>query len=218
MGTSGRGGGGGGGCVSGYARPGQLPRRKSEKERGRAGGQWRRYEAPLVGDGRVGQRFDRRLVHVRIVEVQFARICSILAGYRGAGGGSMKLWNHRENPYPFVPNEVLEQAESGGQACRTSIATRGSRRSSTTRSSTNTASGRCPPGSYGLGWHTAIGDAMSDEEIVTLARNWDALCLYAWRPHIYNPQLKNWLHRIQVPTLVLWAASDRIVTPDYGRA
>jgi pimeloyl-ACP methyl ester carboxylesterase len=77
---------------------------------------------------------------------------------------------------------------------------------------------RCPPGSYGLGWHTAIGDAMSDEEMVTLARNWDALCLYAWRPHMYNPQLKNWLHRIQVPTLVLWGASDRIVTPDYGCA
>ena len=24
----------------------------------------------------------------------------------------MELWNHCENPYPFVPNEVLEQAES----------------------------------------------------------------------------------------------------------
>ncbi len=24
----------------------------------------------------------------------------------------MQLWNHCENPYPFVPNEVLEQAES----------------------------------------------------------------------------------------------------------
>ncbi len=77
---------------------------------------------------------------------------------------------------------------------------------------------RCPPGSYGLGWQTAIGDAMSDQEMESLARNWDALCLYAWRPHMYNPQLKNWLHRIQVPTLVLWGASDRIVTPDYGRA
>ena len=77
---------------------------------------------------------------------------------------------------------------------------------------------RCPPGSYGVGWHSAIGDAMSDEEMVTLARNWDSLCLYAWRPHMYNPQLKQWLHRISVPTLVLWGGSDRIVTPDYGRA
>src|SRR5215469_4319404 len=77
---------------------------------------------------------------------------------------------------------------------------------------------RCPPGSYGIGWHTAIGDAMSDEEMVTLARDWDSLCLYAWRPHMYNPQLKHWLHRISVRTLVLWGARDRIVTPEYGRA
>jgi pimeloyl-ACP methyl ester carboxylesterase len=76
----------------------------------------------------------------------------------------------------------------------------------------------CPPGSYGVGWHARIGDAMSDEEMITLARNWDSLCLYAWRPHLYNPQLKQWLHRIAVPTLILWGASDRVVTPDYGRA
>jgi pimeloyl-ACP methyl ester carboxylesterase len=78
--------------------------------------------------------------------------------------------------------------------------------------------GKRPAGCYGLGWHTAIGDAMSDEEMVTLARNWDSLCLYAWRPHMYNPQLRHWLHRISVPTLVLWGASDRIVVPGYGRA
>jgi pimeloyl-ACP methyl ester carboxylesterase len=77
---------------------------------------------------------------------------------------------------------------------------------------------RRPEGSYGVGWHTAIGEAMSDAEMVTLARNWDSLCLFAWRPHMYNPQLKHWLHRVSVPTLVLWGASDRIVTPDYGRA
>ena len=75
-----------------------------------------------------------------------------------------------------------------------------------------------PAGIYGLGWQTAIGDAMTDEEMVLLARNWDALALYAWRPHMYNPQLKHWLRRIAVPSLVLWGAGDRIVTPDYGRA
>jgi pimeloyl-ACP methyl ester carboxylesterase len=73
-------------------------------------------------------------------------------------------------------------------------------------------------GVYGLGWQTAIGDEMSDDDMVALARNWDALCLYAWQPHMYNPQLKHWLRRIAVPTLVLWGASDAIVTPDYGRA
>jgi pimeloyl-ACP methyl ester carboxylesterase len=61
-------------------------------------------------------------------------------------------------------------------------------------------------------------DAMSDEELVIHARNWEALCLYAWHPFMYNPQLKQWLGRISVPTLMLWGASDRVVTPDYGRA
>jgi pimeloyl-ACP methyl ester carboxylesterase len=80
-----------------------------------------------------------------------------------------------------------------------------------------------PAGVYGLGWQAVIdlpvGEAaMSDAEMIELARNWDALALYAWRPHMYNPQLKHWLRRIRVPSLVLWGAGDRIVTPDYGRA
>ena len=61
-------------------------------------------------------------------------------------------------------------------------------------------------------------DAMTDEELVIHARNWEALCLYAWHPYMYNPQLKRWLGRIAAPTLVLWGDSDGIVTPDYGRA
>ena len=77
---------------------------------------------------------------------------------------------------------------------------------------------RRPPGIYALGWQATIGDAMTDREMITLARNWDSLCLFAWRPHMFNPQLKQWLHRISVPTLVLWGESDRVVTPDYGRA
>ena len=61
-------------------------------------------------------------------------------------------------------------------------------------------------------------DAMSDEEIVIRARNREALCLYAWHPYMYNPQLPRWLRRINVPTLVLWGAADGIVSPEYGRA
>ncbi len=76
---------------------------------------------------------------------------------------------------------------------------------------------RRPPGIYGLGWQATISDDMTDAEMITLARNWDTLCLFAWRPHMFNPQLKHWLHRISAPTLVLWGDSDRIVTPSYGR-
>ena len=61
-------------------------------------------------------------------------------------------------------------------------------------------------------------DQMSDEELIVHARNWEALCLYAWNPYMYNPQLKHWLRHIRVPSLVLWGAGDGVVTPDYGRA
>src|SRR5881628_1230133 len=61
-------------------------------------------------------------------------------------------------------------------------------------------------------------DALSDDELVVRARNWEALCLYGWNPYMYNPQLKRWLGRITVPTLVVWGASDGIVKPSYGRA
>jgi len=61
-------------------------------------------------------------------------------------------------------------------------------------------------------------NAMPDEALVVYARNREALCLYAWHPYMYNPQLPRWLGRIKVPTLVLWGESDRVVTPDYGRA
>jgi pimeloyl-ACP methyl ester carboxylesterase len=71
-------------------------------------------------------------------------------------------------------------------------------------------------------WHDAglapDPNAMSDDELIVRARNWDAACLYGWHPFMYNPQLKRWLRRITTPTLVVWGASDGIVKPSYGRA
>ena len=45
-----------------------------------------------------------------------------------------------------------------------------------------------------------------------------ALGLYTWQPYMHNPKLPGRLHRIDVPTLLLWGDSDGLVTPDYGRA
>jgi len=66
--------------------------------------------------------------------------------------------------------------------------------------------------------HAPDFNAMPDDTIIRHARGWDSLCLYAWHPYMYNPKLKEWLGRIATPTLVLWGASDGIVTPAYGRA
>jgi len=40
----------------------------------------------------------------------------------------------------------------------------------------------------------------------------------AWHPRFYNPDLHKWLHRIKVPTMILWGDSDKIIPPAYGDA
>jgi pimeloyl-ACP methyl ester carboxylesterase len=60
--------------------------------------------------------------------------------------------------------------------------------------------------------------SMSDAEVLTVTRNRETLARFTWSPYMHDPKLKNRLHRINVPTLVLWGAADRIVSRDYGRA
>jgi pimeloyl-ACP methyl ester carboxylesterase len=79
-----------------------------------------------------------------------------------------------------------------------------------------------------LAWHDADAGALqmklpglgsiSEEELVTLLRNRRSAALFAWKPFMHNPKLGHRLARIDRPTLVLWGESDRIVTPEYGRA
>ena len=33
----------------------------------------------------------------------------------------------------------------------------------------------------------------------------------AWNPRLHNPQLPHWLHRIDIPTLLVWGREDKIV-------
>ena len=40
----------------------------------------------------------------------------------------------------------------------------------------------------------------------------------AWQPRGYDPHLHKWLHRIDVPTLLIWGANDRVFPKDYGYA
>jgi pimeloyl-ACP methyl ester carboxylesterase len=58
---------------------------------------------------------------------------------------------------------------------------------------------------------------MSSSQLESLARERQMLAHYAWRPYLHNPGLKRWLHRVDLPTLVLWGAADRMARPDYGR-
>ena len=79
-----------------------------------------------------------------------------------------------------------------------------------------------------VSWHDAALGAermkllgtpgLSNDEVVSLLRNRETAVRFTWKPFMHNPKLRQWLHRIAVPTLVLWGESDRIVHPDYGRA
>jgi pimeloyl-ACP methyl ester carboxylesterase len=38
----------------------------------------------------------------------------------------------------------------------------------------------------------------------------------AWSPRFFNPKLSKWLHRIKVPTQIVWGAEDKIVSAAYA--
>jgi pimeloyl-ACP methyl ester carboxylesterase len=62
-----------------------------------------------------------------------------------------------------------------------------------------------------------LGDlGKADMEVV--AKNRATVTRLAYRPRFHNPDLAKWLHRIDVPTLLLWGAQDGLVPPRFGEA
>jgi pimeloyl-ACP methyl ester carboxylesterase len=57
---------------------------------------------------------------------------------------------------------------------------------------------------------------LADDEAMAIARDRAATALYGWKPYMHDPGLRQWLHRVRVPTLVVWGENDGIVAPDYG--
>lgn len=60
--------------------------------------------------------------------------------------------------------------------------------------------------------------ALPDDVLAGIARGRESWALFGWKPYMHNPRLKNWLHRIDVPTTLIWGARDRVVTPAYAAA
>lgn len=58
--------------------------------------------------------------------------------------------------------------------------------------------------------------AKADPELI--ARNRAIVARLAYRPRFYNPSLAKWLHRIDVPTLLVWGEQDGLVPPRFGEA
>ena len=59
---------------------------------------------------------------------------------------------------------------------------------------------------------------LDDDALTAVVRSREAFAHYGWRPYMHNPVLTRWLHRINLPTVLIWGAKDGIVAPSYGRA
>jgi pimeloyl-ACP methyl ester carboxylesterase len=56
---------------------------------------------------------------------------------------------------------------------------------------------------------------LSDDQLLTIARNRETTALLTWEPWMHNPKLPHRLHRVTVPTLFLRGVSDGIVSQSY---
>jgi len=62
-----------------------------------------------------------------------------------------------------------------------------------------------------------IGQVLSPELADTALKNRFTTARLIWQPRGYNPHLHKWLHRIDVPTLLIWGASDKLLPPPFGQ-
>ena len=59
---------------------------------------------------------------------------------------------------------------------------------------------------------------MAKVDMNLVAKNRQTVTRLAYRPRFHNPQLAKWLHRITVPTLLLYGDKDGLVPPRFGEA
>ena len=63
-----------------------------------------------------------------------------------------------------------------------------------------------------------LAPELTEDQQMALAKNKLTTARLSWQPRLYNPHLYKWLHRISVPTLLLWGDSDKVIPPAYGPA
>jgi pimeloyl-ACP methyl ester carboxylesterase len=64
----------------------------------------------------------------------------------------------------------------------------------------------------------ALAQPVTDDVLMTYAKNQLASAKLGWQPRLYNPHLYKWLHRISVPTLLVWGDDDKLVPLPYAPA
>jgi pimeloyl-ACP methyl ester carboxylesterase len=60
-------------------------------------------------------------------------------------------------------------------------------------------------------------DALATADVRVVAKNRSTVVRLGY-PRFLNPSLAKWLHRIDIPTLLLWGQNDGLVPPRFGHA
>lgn len=68
------------------------------------------------------------------------------------------------------------------------------------------------------GRHAPDYGAMSPEQLQEFARERHMFAHYGWRPYLHNPGPKRWLHRVDLPTLVVRGEADGFAKPSYAQS
>lgn len=58
----------------------------------------------------------------------------------------------------------------------------------------------------------------SEEAMDEMIRNKFSFAKHAWHPRLFNPDLAKWLHRIKVPTQIIWGRDDKLLPAPYAKA
>ena len=58
---------------------------------------------------------------------------------------------------------------------------------------------------------------MSPEQAELEVKNLHAVARLAWEPRMYDPHLAKWLHRIKLPTQIIWGHHDKVLPPAYAK-
>ena len=58
---------------------------------------------------------------------------------------------------------------------------------------------------------------LSDQDADLALTNRYAATKFGWEPRWFNPSLERWLHRISVPTLIMWGNNDKLFPVEYAK-
>jgi len=59
---------------------------------------------------------------------------------------------------------------------------------------------------------------MSEDDLDRTIKSAVAAARIGWQPPLFNPHLAKWLHRIDLPTHIIWGENDALIPPAYGPA